>query len=58
LPKHGIIAIFINNLNGFWDFYPDTNLGAGKPKTIGVENFHTVVTQKKSLVNHTKVFKN
>jgi hypothetical protein len=49
LWKHGIIAIFTNFLNGFWDFYPDTNLDAGSPKTIGVENFHTVVTKKKAL---------
>jgi len=48
LSKHGIIAIFTNNLNGFWDFYPDTNLGAGSPKTIGVENFNPVVTKKKA----------
>jgi hypothetical protein len=49
LLKHGIIAISTNNLNGFWDFYPDTNLGAGSPKTIGVENFRRVVTEKNAL---------
>jgi hypothetical protein len=58
LSKHGIIAVFTNNLHGLWDFFPDTNLGAGSPKTIGVENFHTDGDQKKSLVNHTKDFKN
>jgi len=28
-PKHAMLIIFINDLNGFWDFYHGTNLGAG-----------------------------
>jgi hypothetical protein len=26
--------IFRNNLNGFWDFYHGTTVGAGSPKEI------------------------
>jgi hypothetical protein len=32
--KHGIFAVIVNNLNGFWDFHPDINLGVGSPKAL------------------------
>jgi hypothetical protein len=32
--KHWICAIIENNLNGFWDFYHDINLGVGSPKAL------------------------
>jgi hypothetical protein len=32
--KHVIFVIFVNNLNGFWDFYHDINLGVGLPKAL------------------------
>jgi len=32
--KHGLILKFKNNLNGFWDVYHVTNIGASSTKAI------------------------
>jgi hypothetical protein len=34
LSKPWMFVMFRNELNGLWDFYHGTNMGAGSPKAI------------------------